>query len=464
MTQDKIENRPRRVAIVGAGYSGTALAINLFRKKRPFDIVLIDRSKNFGRGVAYSTPYSYHLLNVPAGKMSALDDDPDHLVRWLAENKPGQEFSDSGEPIEKQFVPRNIFGQYLESLLEQTKNPSDMGTRLRRLRAEVTSIEKSSDQWTLRFSEGKEEKVDAVVLATGNEAPKPFFKDLPEDRALNNPWNWDILRSLAKKGPSPIMIIGTGLTMVDVALTLSDEGYEGKILALSRRGLTPRRHLWNVVPTSFDVDLSDISSPEAVFDQIWQHLSKNPTEDWRAVIDSLRPHTQTIWKHWSQEGKETFLKKYRPYWDVRRHRIAPEIAQKLNELLQRERLEIISGRIKDVFEKNANELAVVYETSGRLKNVEERVLSGIINCTGPNNNLKEIPLLNSLLDAGVIRENNVGLCIDVDDEGAVLNAQGEAWNDLFAMGPLTKSQLWEIVAVPDIRGQAARLADKLALE
>lgn len=455
-----------RIVILGAGYSGASLAVELHRRgRRPLGVTLVGATDDFARGTAYSTPYVYHLLNVPAGKMSGLADEPDHLVQWLAAHHPGEHWNE-GDPqfeVGRQFIPRQLYGAYLRDLLDTTRRDSAAGVTVERVADPAVAVERvaETNAWRIRLASGRELQADTVVLATGNEAPAPLLGDLPEDVFLNNPWQWETLRSFAAK--ESLLLVGTGLTMVDVALVLADEGHAGTLTALSRRGLLPRAHKWEVAPTTFAVDVAAAAGPAQLRGQLEQHLAAHPEEDWRAAIDSLRPHTQNLWRSWSPDAQASFLKEHRAHWDVRRHRIAPDIARQLDALRDNGRLEVLTAGVVSAEPTPDGQVRVTIAPSDAPQDPVVRTVHGVINCTGPNCDITADvnPVYRSLLDAGHLRPDTHRLGIDVDAEGAVRSAEGNLCESLFALGPLTKSQLWEIVAVPDIRQQTAALATRL---
>src|SRR3984893_3250678 len=96
------------IAIIGGGVSGTLTAVHLVGGGTPARVILIDQRPDFVLGLAYATPSLRHLLNVPAGKISALSDQPDHFLNWLRENH-------DPAATEKTFAPRAVFGQYIQS-------------------------------------------------------------------------------------------------------------------------------------------------------------------------------------------------------------------------------------------------------------------------------------------------------------------------------------------------------------
>src|SRR6202012_134962 len=104
----------KTIAIIGGGVSGALTAFHLVRQEVQARVILIEQRPDFGLGLAYSTPSLRHLLNVPAGKISALPDQPNHFLNWLRKNY-------DPAATAKTFAPRAVFGRYIQSLLRSTR-------------------------------------------------------------------------------------------------------------------------------------------------------------------------------------------------------------------------------------------------------------------------------------------------------------------------------------------------------
>lgn len=444
---DRVRNLIEHVAIIGAGFSGTLQAINLLRHDGP-RATLIERAPVAGTGLAYGAAHPSHVLNVRASNMSAFPDDPSHFVRWLeARSVPNAPAA---------FIPRVIYGEYLRELLEAAlKDPSG---RLRLVRGEVSDL--SFDNGVEVTLPGQSIHADAAVLAVGNLPPHdPPGLDparLSAKRYKGDPWDPSVPEDL--RSDDSVLIIGSGLTMVDVVLLLDARGYRGKILALSRRGLLPRAHMQG--------------------GQAWDRISERPATrashllrdvrsrgadiGWHNAVDELRPFTQGMWGNATEAERARFLRHLRPWWDVHRHRLAPEVYARLMAIIERGQLEVIAGKTLG-FEEQEDGIQVSFRRRGR--NAPERgVVQRIINCTGPLGDLNrsEEPLLQKLAQRGVIRPDAAHLGIDVDNQGQTIAADGTPNHDLYALGPMTRGAFWEIVAVPDIRTQTWSVARRLS--
>ena len=408
------------VAVVGGGFAGTMTAVQLSR--RGVAVRLFDAGARFGRGVAYSTIDPVHLLNVPASKMSAWPDAPGDFAERQGLD-PGL------------FAPRRNYGAYVADIL--AAHPAiivEPGC--------VVAAEREGEGWVLRLDDGHAVAAAGLVLALGN-APPAVPPGLNGVRLVEDPWSAASRSALedAAKGDGEVLLVGTGLTAVDMMLTLDSLGFIGRIVAVSRRGLLPLVHeAHDVAP----VELGVLPQGNVRVLSRWLRL-RNAQVGFRAAVDSLRPHSAALWQGWDEVERRRFLRHARPWWDVHRHRIAPQVGTTLARLQTEGRLEVVAGRVAAGGE----------DFEVRLRGGGERSFRPalVVNCTGP---LAEVtgasdPLLRGLLESGEVvpAPLGIGLLTDTDDR---------AGHRLWAVGPLTKGMYWEITAVPDIRGQAERVA------
>ncbi len=430
------------VAIIGGGFSGTIIAAQLAR--RGIKSVLVDGSGRLGKGVAYSTTEPAHLLNVRAEGMSAWASEPDDFAKRFE--------AEGGE--RRDFAQRRLFARYLGEILDHAV-ASGM---VQPLCVSAISASSEAGSWRIELENGKVVSSQALVLAIGNQEPDMLraFANVGS-RFVANPWGANAqtaVREIASHGTSAL-IVGTGLTMIDLVLSLNAGGHQGRILAVSRRGLIPRSHAdFNPAP----VQPEDL--PGGSLRAMWRWLRRRSAEvGWRAAVDSLRPHSNALWQGLGDEQQRQFLRHVRPWWDVHRHRIAPAVADTVAQLIAEGRLEILAGRIVSA-QAHPDRIEVeIRRRSSKLSLTEDFAYA--FNCTGPLHSIGRTrdPLLRSLLDEGLIRSDHLGIGIDVDRY-----SRAEGGERLWALGPLTKGRYWEIVAVPDIREQAAAVADDIARE
>ena len=383
-----------------------------------------------------------HLLNVRAEGMSAIAGEPDHFSRRFA--------LEGGQP--RGFAQRRLFGRYLAELLDEAVQSGC--TKI--VHSSAIRAERTQGSWSLEFEDGSVLETEAIALAIGNQEPEGLRAfERVEKKFIANPWG-PAARSAVDElasGGGDALLVGTGLTMVDLVLSLDSAGHRGQIVALSRRGLAPRGHA-DFEPAP--VDLNDL--PREKLRTMWRWLRRRSAEvGWRAAIDSLRPHSHALWQSLDAHEQRRFLRHARPWWDVHRHRIAPEVAATIARLVGEGRLRIMAGRVIAATEK---EDAVEVEVRRRGAGTSQHMtFTYAFNCTGPLHSIERTrdPLLRSILDAREAGPDQLGIGLNVDEKS-------RAGERLWALGPLTKGRYWEIIAVPDIREQAAMVADDIARE
>ncbi len=427
------------VAIIGAGASGALVATHLQRDAQTLRVAMIDAGARAARGLAYGTPYGAHLLNVPAAKMSAFADDAGHFTRWLQSRAP--------HLTGKSFVPRSLYGEYLADVLTHASSS------LVRVSGTAVGLTRH-DGWEVHLHDGRSIEARTVVLALGNLPPADPLRAEASDAYLADPWAPGAAQGLDRD--ATIVIIGSGLTMIDLVLALRAEGHRGVVHAISRRGLAPRAHAPHL-PCEIELP-EDARSPRAMLRWIRRETA---ARDWRAVVDALRPHTQGLWQSWPLAERRRFLRHLRVFWDVHRHRVAPEVALQFEELVAAGHLRLHAGRVQSMVR---NEQGVAVEWIDRKKG-ERHVLTAarVMNCTGPASDYSaiDLPLVVQLRRSGWLVPDELRLGIETDCEGGVIGSDGKTISGLFTIGPLRRPALWESTAIPEIREQALRLAQVL---
>lgn len=446
------EPHTHTVAVVGAGAAGTLTAVQLCetatRRRTPLDLVLLDPSPEAGRGTAYATRDPRHRLNVPAGGMSCYPDDPGHFTRWLCRH---------GEPAvtAADFATRYRYGAYLADTLAQAIVRAQGTVSVRRLRTRADSCTDTPDgRVDLHLADGGHLTADGAVLATGPAAPSADWAPpalRASDRFVAAPWSTGALDG-PRSDTADILLVGTGLTAVDLALTLDRPGRT--VHALSRRGLLPQPHaLTPAGPMSPPEGLDDTSLGR-LRRAVYRHISRSVRThgDWRPALDSLRPHTTRLWHSLTPEDRAEFVAREGALWNTHRHRMAPATAESVSRARTARRLGIHSGTVTDAAEHDG--LLVVTLSNGRTLHV-----GWVIDCTGPGRRYDD-PLWRSLLASGAAAPGPLGMGVATRD-GRLLDAEGRAGRPLFTLGAPRRGELWETTAIPEIRVQAAALARQL---
>lgn len=428
------------VAIVGGGFSGTMVAANLARLG--IRSILIEANGQAGQGAAYSTNEPAHLLNIRAHNMGAWADDPEHFA--------------ATEDLEPDaFAERLHYGRYLRSILDEAIGSGCVEL----IEDRAVESKRSAAGWKIQLESGDSIRADALVLATGNQPPAELpFANAMDGRLVDNPWGErarSVISDVAASS-ADVLIVGTSLTMVDVVLSLDRSGHRGKIVAVSRRGKVP---LAGGLHDQAPVQWTDL--PPLKVREIAKWLRKSSdVADWRAAIDSLRPHSHRIWQTLSNEEKRRFLRHGRPWWDIHRHRIAPQVAATVAELVSDGRLQIVAGRLVTV-QPDDQGVEVAIRGRGIAQADPPGRFAYIFNCTGPLADIGRTgdQLLRQLLDDGLVIPDELAIGLEVDGRSRAAPAER-----LWALGTLTKGRYWEMIAVPDIRNQAAAVAEDIETE
>ena len=440
----------RHVIIIGGGASGVLLAYQLLERSTPdFRITLIEKRPEIGRGLAYHTGNPEHVLNVRVANMSALPDQPDHFWRWLT----SREGVPPPCPDPFCFVARRIYGDYIASLLMTSQGRSSH--RLTIVQGTCVDVGEAPGEVTVRLDDGRFLAGDIAILATGHDirSCSPGYAD-----------PWVPPSSAGIDRDATILILGSGLTMVDYVQSVVQDGHRGPIVTMSRRGLLPKPHR--------RVDPIRVKAADVPFGAGIGHLLRwirsradahvAQGGDWRSIIDGLRPYTQRLWRELPPASKRRFLEHARAWWDVHRHRMAPEVEARITDALYAGRLTVMAAKVTGI-EPNEAGARILYRRRGQ-SNVLGMQVGAIVDCTGivkyPHASAN--PAVRSLFDRGLARADPLHIGIETNADCAIVNHGGVASRRLFAVGPLTRAAFWEIIAIPDIRNQCAELAAKLA--
>ncbi len=420
------------------------------RASTPVDVTILEPRARLGVGVAYSTNCPSHLLNTRACNMS-ITDDPDDFVNWLRVARPRRVLNWTRED----FAPRSYFADYLQTRLAQIRAAG--GSRVTWLHSSVDSVTPHSrlPGWEVVPAHGDPIHADVVLLATGNEAPRPIGAQLPPSAQrliIEDPW--DVEQKAAIAPEAPVLLAGTSLTAVDIINELLHRRHRGPIIAVSRRGLLPRPH--GPVASASEGFVHALPSSLREVVRFVRALSANDArgDKWRRAFTELRGIAPSLWRGWTVAERKRFLRHIRPFWDAHRHRLAPRVHAKVTRAIESGQVKILRGRIEDIEHHPLR--AALNVTVRHADSIRTLEAAWIVNCTGPEPDPARStnPLLQSLLGDGLARPDALGLGLAVDSESRVVASSGSAHASLFALGNLTRGTRWEVTAVPEIREQA----------
>lgn len=455
----------KTIAIVGGGFCGTITAVNLVRLSRePVQVRLINDGFPTGRGIAYGTRRGEHLLNVVARNMSALSDQPNHFVDWL---RTRSEFSDLPDAVLREtFAPRRTYGDYLSNLLHWFTG-TDAGrahVRVERIQGRAVDVLTRDEGADVLLADGGIVSADRVLLATGNLPPAAIGDDgrpFEHPYYFPNPWTgWD--ERLPENCDASVVLLGTGLTMIDALLTLLARDWRGPITAVSRSGRLPESHFRGIEYADFPPESVASLGLDELALLVREHCGRlrdrgaNPA----IVVDKLRPYTQHIWQNFTLAEKQEFYRRYRSEWNVLRHRLAPQLHEQVCAAESAGRVRFVRGTVCGMTTIERRIGVQLSNADGVAQTLSADI---VVNCTGPLERFSSAaaPLYESLLNRGTLALDEMDMGIRVDPDFAVLDEAGERSEVLFAVGPLLKGTLWETTAVPELRGQTYRAAQSL---
>jgi uncharacterized NAD(P)/FAD-binding protein YdhS len=468
------------VAIVGGGFSGSASAAQILRQAKasgaPMRVVLLEQRGSVGEGLAYGTREDCHLLNVPAGRMSAWPDQPGDFLKWAqATYGPASNTPVSNTPVSADdFLPRQWYGQYIRQTVMRAASEAADTVDFSVVFDEVRRISRHpGGGWLLNLARGTPVRADAVVLGIGHRAPNdPLGKRWTGSRTRFIADPWKAFAMNAVPADDAVVILGSGLTAVDAVMSLVNRGHRGQITLISRRGFLPQPHLPGHATA---VDLSAMATeltegkPLTAL-ELFRRLRKQAATamagqtPWQLVIDGLRPHIAKLWAALPTKERRRFLMHLRPLWEVHRHRMPVPVANRFNALLGSGAVVILAGRAESVHADGDQLRITVREKQTGI--CRELACGWIVNATGPSpsNSAAANPAIGSLLIQGLLTADELNLGVRTTPQGNAIGSNGEPVENLLVVGTLRKPELWESTAVPELRAQAAGAAAKIIAE
>lgn len=436
------------VLVVGGGACGALVALHLL--DRPgLRIALAEPRTSPACGAAYSTPRGEHVLNVNAARMSAFDAAPGDFVDFLRAQPEAVGIDEAA--LAAWFAPRRIYGRYLQARLDA--HPARAALAV--LRDVVVDVARNGEGFMVTFASGVQLRAGAVVLAIGN-LPAALPGVVPVPGVVEA---WDYAAVASVPAGADVCIVGAGLSMVDVLLTLQANGHLGRILALSRNGLMPLAHAPGTTPQPGGVEAL---LPLGVRGRMrllrrWAAESAAQGRPWQDAVERLRPHVRALWQAWPEVEQRRFLRHAVRQWDIHRHRIAPGVAATVDALAASGQFSLQAARITGIEARDGRLQVAWTPRRGAPASMSADV---VINATGMEKRVARAPgtLLPAMLARGLIVAGPLGMGIATCGEGQVLGADGAPVPGLWTLGALRIGDLWETIAMPELRGQAERVA------
>lgn len=459
---------PIRVVIIGGGAAGVLVAARLLDASvvAPVGITIVEASGRLGAGVAYGTTDPDHLVNVRASAMSADPSVPGELLAWAVSEGIAGEGADT-------FIARRDFHRYLRHHLQTALDRAADAT-LETVEAAATSLRRRPRGVLVELDDGDQIAADVAVLALGNpppSTPAPFSGLEGSAGWVPDPWAPGALASLSHA--DRVLLVGSGLTMVDAAITLARDhdplsGTSLQLTSVSRSGLLPAAHLDHQADRplraiDLDRDGSDVRQLAHRLRERCVHGvgAEYPDENWREVIDHVRPFANALWRRYDRAERTRFITELAREWDVHRHRMAPAIARRITELCESSVLEIQRARPISAEALPRGGVAVTFsDDSGDVSTV---IYNAVVNCTGPGRPWLDgsQPLIADLVESGRASPDELQLGLKTDEHGSPIGTDGSAWSEVLVIGTLRRGTLWETTAVPELRSQALHIADRI---
>jgi uncharacterized NAD(P)/FAD-binding protein YdhS len=456
------------ILIVGGGLSGALLAAQLLRLPGKRQVLVIEPRAELGRGEAYSAVELGHTLNGNAARMSVDPYNSDDLTQWLSEFIAAGGWPESDQqqvPVSELFPPRGIFGLYVQQRLAEAQAVGGQnGSSVEHVRGEVVDLQTDKTGALLTLGDGTQLRGTFAVLATGMFAAARTSQT--ESSGLNaaavDPWDVSAMARLDRQ--STVLIIGSGLTMVDAVVSLEQAGHRGPIEVFSRHGLLP--HVRRQPPTWVDFLAEDpsIRSPRQLMRELRRQCQAAMAAgiDWQAPLDTVRAHIGRLWNQATDVQRRQFVRHVRPWWESHHHRSPPLSAELVERLHAEGRLRIQAASFKGLEPSADGQLSIRIRRRGE---AHTTLVSGaaLINSSGIEYDWRRVarPLPQQLLARGLIQPGPLALGIAADAGGALVNANGQVADRLFAMGPPLRGMWWESTAVTDVASQAKALAQRL---
>lgn len=451
------------VAIIGGGFTGAVVAANLAGKTtgQAVDIIVFEPRERLGAGLAYDTADPAHRVNVPAARMSLIPDRPDDFVTWLSRNAEPGDDPDVMAADGHLYPRRAMFGRYVGDFIA----PFLKSGRVHHCRERVVDIVRTGGQWRVRADKGTEIFADIAIIATTHPAPcapREFAKALVgHPRFIADSTIPGALSAIGKN--DRVLVVGNGLTAADVITSLRRRGHQGVVTALSRRGLRSRGHATTVAEPFGDFVSDPQHTAVLLLRQVRQAIrdARKIGRSWHAVFDALRTQGGDIWRALPVAERRRLVRHLRPYWDVHRFRVAPQIDAVITQGLERGDVRVLGGSVQAI--ARAGEAIAVELRPRHTGECEHLEFDACVVTTGPAHAgvLASQQWLTDLAAAGHLRPDKVGLGLACNEQSHAVDWEGKADETLFIAGPLARGTFGELMGLPQVNDHAIFVADQV---
>jgi len=424
--------------------------------------------------------------------MEPVSDEKGQFASWLQLNTNNLETT--------LFPPRYFFGQYLESKALQMLMEETEGIKIQFLtHHNVWNIQsKSNDVHEIHVDHRNIHKiyhVNILVLCLGD-LPSSNFMDLNGTAGYHsNPWVSAIYKELQPQ--DGVCIIGSKLTAIDIALKLYSTKHQGKIYMASPSGLLPTvqgkqctypfkylipSQLQNMLKHrqqnpirlsllielftkemaaylghSFDVDAFITNAKRSsTIGRINTDIQQAERGEryWYNILSASYQWLSRLWPLLNIDDRKLFIKKYQSIFFRYLCSMPLESAYTIRSMLQSGRLSVHEGLTG--IDHDKEKYTICFHTNKPLFS------NHIINATGPDCTLTELPLLKNLLNRGMITTHALG-GINVDPQTfQVINNKGIRTSNAYAIGNSVKGACFVIIEVGRISMQANQVAQTIS--
>ncbi|KQR78663.1 hypothetical protein ASG35_09710 [Burkholderia sp. Leaf177] len=456
-TQD--QGNVANIIVIGGGFTGLAFVIHAIQARPAgvnLDFTIVEPSAQLGRGIAYGTTEPLHRINVPSDRMSLFANDSTHATRWLREH----EALDAGS-IDEQghyYVSRQRYGEYVDATLKQVVAEAAPHVHVSHRQASAIGLSKSNAGYIVTLDDGSQLEAQRVALCFGHTPSQPpgrIDEDaLHDPRLIAHPWSHDALHAIPRD--AAVLLVGTGLTMADVAVTLLGREHRGRITAISRRGLRAQPHGIFADTADFLGDTAPPKTARELVKKLRQRIARDKQANlgWQPAADAFRFELPRIWNALSAHEQRRVVQRLLPFWDVHRFRIAPQIHAAIERAIESGQMSVVTAGIGDIH-RNAHGFRVGLKSPGG--RIEEHDFGAVVFCTGPARDIDRNPLVKSLLESRLARLDAVRAGLDTDLQSRIRDADGNVSAGLFAFGPMTRGSFGEMTGAPDIARHLERL-------